>query len=115
MSGRAKSPPAKGKGKAEATPEELAAAEAARLSARADTLEAEKAKEASDRNYAQLERVRAQRMTWQRRAWCCGMGHASCGSRLAAVEMRLAPSRGFVDRRAAPYWCVLVRLAGQGA
>ena len=58
MSARAKSPPGKGKGKAEATPEELAAAEAARLTGALAAAEAAKATEASDRNYAQLERVR---------------------------------------------------------
>jgi hypothetical protein len=62
MSARAKSPPGKAaKGKAEASPEEVAAAEAARLTARADGLEADKAREAADRNYAQLERVRPSR------------------------------------------------------
>ena len=58
MSARAKSPPGKGKGKVEATPEELAAAEAARLGGALAAAEAAKAAEASDRNYAQLERVR---------------------------------------------------------
>ena len=61
MSARAKSPPGKAKGKAEASPEEVAAAEAARLTARAESLEADKAREATDRNYAQLERVRPSR------------------------------------------------------
>ncbi len=41
------------------SPEEIAAAEAARLTAKADALQAEKLAEASQRNYAQLERVRA--------------------------------------------------------
>lgn len=67
MSARAKSPPGKAKGKAEASPEEVAAAEAARQAARADALEADKAKEAADRNYAQLERVRPSRA----RSACC--------------------------------------------
>jgi hypothetical protein len=76
MSARAKSPPGKAaKGKAEASPEEVAAAEAARLTARADGLEADKAREAADRNYAQLERVRPSRT---RRGAGASAGSAQC-------------------------------------
>jgi hypothetical protein len=58
--------------KAAATPEELAAAEAAKQAARADAAEADKTAEAAQRNYAQLERVRALAIPFARS--CCATG-----------------------------------------
>ena len=110
MSARAKSPPGKGKGKAEATPEELAAAEAARLGGALAAAEADKAKEAADRNYAQLERVRPSFRSFTVYTGPnarLGAGHAAqpagagcCASRLRCSALRLLPGVSLTGARA---------------